>query len=129
MFACVGVALKNAQNADVTLGTCHQRGTAQLLKLYKDARMLNDAQRIAREYCPERLATIAREVASGPHHALVETIAERIAERLRAEWPDRLQRVRVRVAKPRAVPDARTVAIEIDRRYGPAPEPDDRPLS
>ncbi|CUG89196.1 WD40 repeat-containing protein, putative [Bodo saltans] len=35
-----------------------------LLKFYREARMFNDAQRIAREYCPEKLAEIAREVVS-----------------------------------------------------------------
>lgn len=34
-----------------------------LLKFYRDAKMFADAQRIAREYCPEKLAEIAREVA------------------------------------------------------------------
>lgn len=64
----------------------------------------------------DRLAALAREVASERHHALIETIAEKIAARALAVLPPIARRVFVRVAKPGAVPGARTVAVEIWRQ-------------
>lgn len=59
------------------------------------------------------LATICREVVSDRHHDLIETVAERIASRvLRGSTA---QTVEVRVEKPGAVRDCRTVAVEIRR--------------
>lgn len=41
-----------------------------LFKMYRDAKMLNDAQRVARDYCPDRLGDISREVAMSIHDPL-----------------------------------------------------------
>lgn len=62
----------------------------------------------------DSLAQHCREVAAERHHQLIETIAESIASRVLRDG--RIHRVEVRVAKPGAVPDARTVAVEIARR-------------
>ena len=63
----------------------------------------------------ERAANIAREVVGDLHHELVETVAENIADALKAEFAGKLAKVWVRVAKPMAVEGTRTVAIEIER--------------
>ncbi|MCK6546434.1 dihydroneopterin aldolase [Myxococcota bacterium] len=63
------------------------------------------------------LAKIARDVASSRHHELIEAIAEEIAAGVLASLGVRAGRVKVRVAKPGAVPDARTVAVEIWRSH------------
>lgn len=60
------------------------------------------------------LARHCREVVAARHHQLIETIAESIAARVLRD--PRIQRVRVRVAKPGAVPDARSVAVTIERQ-------------
>jgi dihydroneopterin aldolase len=62
----------------------------------------------------DRIAACCREVVASRHHQLIETIAESIAARVLA-IDARVQRAEVRVAKPGAVPDARTVAVEIGR--------------
>jgi dihydroneopterin aldolase len=63
----------------------------------------------------EAAARIAADIATEGHHQLVETVAERIAEQLKATFGPKLGAVRVRVAKPLAVASARRVAIEIRR--------------
>lgn len=73
-----------------------------------------DALSLAIDY--DRVAAAARAVVASQHHALIETIAERIAARVLGEAGPRVRRVFVRVAKPGAVPDARTVAVEIWRQ-------------
>jgi dihydroneopterin aldolase len=62
----------------------------------------------------DRLAAIAREIATSQHHALIETVAEKIAAKILAQFAAATA-VCVRVAKPGAVKDARTVAIELWR--------------
>jgi 7,8-dihydroneopterin aldolase/epimerase/oxygenase len=63
----------------------------------------------------DQVAEICRDVAGERLH-LIETVAERIAARVLAAQPGRIQAVAVRVAKPGAVPGARTVAVEIERK-------------
>lgn len=63
----------------------------------------------------DRAAAIAREVTSSKHHHLVEALAEEIAGGLLDAFAGKLLEVRVRVAKPGAVPDAKSVAVEIRR--------------
>jgi dihydroneopterin aldolase len=60
------------------------------------------------------IARHCREVVAERHHQLIESIAESIAARVLHD--ERVDRVEVRVAKPGAVPDARTVAVEIRRQ-------------
>ena len=59
---------------------------------------------------------IARRVAAIVHAArcrLIETLAEHIAQRLLAEFP--MDRLKIVVHKPAAVPNARDTTIEIER--------------
>lgn len=63
------------------------------------------------------LAKIARDVAASRHHDLIEAIAEKTAAGMLASLGPRASRVFVRVAKPGAVPDARTVAVELWRAH------------
>jgi len=49
------------------------------------------------------------------HYKLVETLAETIASQLKTRFGPRLEKIRVRVAKPRAVLSAQCVLIEIER--------------
>ena len=62
----------------------------------------------------DRIAKVCREVATEQHHRLIETIATQIAERTLAQL-SQVMMVDVRVAKPGAVPDAASVAVEIQR--------------
>lgn len=64
----------------------------------------------------DHIAGACREVVAARHHRLIETIAASIAERVLDD--PRIDRVDVRVAKPGAVPGARTVAVEMTRRRG-----------
>lgn len=63
----------------------------------------------------DRISAICRAVCTRRHHELIETIAENIAQEVRGALGARIQGVEVRVAKPGAVPDARTVAVRIRR--------------
>lgn len=85
------------------------------LALHVDVREAALGQDFRQTVDYERAAALAREVIESGHHKLVETVAESIAARLLAELGPRLERVRVRVAKPHAVPGARAVAVEIER--------------
>lgn len=67
----------------------------------------------------ERVAAIAKDVVESRHHNLIETIAETIAARLLGEFEGQIAQVEIRVAKPRAVPDTDTVAVEIVRAPPP----------
>jgi dihydroneopterin aldolase len=49
------------------------------------------------------------------HYKLVETLAETIAAQLKENFGPKLEKIRVRVAKPRAILSARCVLIEIER--------------
>ena len=61
------------------------------------------------------LAAVCREVCGRGHHRLIEAIAEEIAGMLRERYGPRLGSIEVRVEKPGAVPDARSVAVCIRR--------------
>jgi dihydroneopterin aldolase len=105
---------------DAEIGAfAHERGRKQRLLIdigietdVRDA-AAHDALEWTVDY--DRAAQIAREVALSKHHALIETVAERIASRILDELGARASSVSVRVEKPGAVPDARTVAVEIRR--------------
>lgn len=60
-------------------------------------------------------ASEVRAVVQSGHHQLIESIAESVARRLLLCFQGRVTRVRVRVGKPSALPDARAVAVEIER--------------
>lgn len=58
---------------------------------------------------------VVRRVACSRHHHLLETLAEEIAATLLASFPG-ARAVRVRLAKPGAVPGSAAAGVEIDRR-------------
>jgi dihydroneopterin aldolase len=98
----------------------HEKGVEQ--RLIVDVEMeLQDLVRAAKsddlaatvDY--DRVAAICREVVRSRHHQLIEAVAEEIAARTLA-LDARIDLVTVRVEKPGAVPDARTVRVEITRR-------------
>ncbi len=64
----------------------------------------------------DQAARVVREVVASRHHQLIESIAESVAERLLGDFGSAVQAVRVRVSKPQALADARTVSVEIERR-------------
>lgn len=61
----------------------------------------------------EGVVRAARAVAAEGHTLLVETLAERIAEKALAD--PRVRRVRVSVEKPDAFPDAASVGVVVER--------------
>ena len=63
----------------------------------------------------DRIAALCREVCTAEHHQLIETVADKIAAGVRETFGSRVSGVSIRVAKPGAVPDARTVAVQIHR--------------
>jgi dihydroneopterin aldolase len=71
-----------------------------------------DALEYAQDY--DRAAAIARAVAGTEHHALIETVAEMIAQRMLLDFLG-VDRVFVRVAKPGAIPEAKAASVEIWR--------------
>lgn len=60
------------------------------------------------------LAQACRDVVAARHHRLIEAIAHEVLDRLLETHPA-VDRVWVRVEKPGAVPDAATVAVEMER--------------
>jgi dihydroneopterin aldolase len=99
----------------------HERGIRQRLvidiALETDIAQAAASDLLALSVDYDRAAELARAIVREKHHALIETVAERIAEQLLQELAARVSRVFVRVAKPGAVPDARTVAVEIWRSW------------
>lgn len=73
----------------------------------------SDALEDALDY--DGIAAICRTVVGRQHHQLIETIAESIAREVKATLGARSSGVEVRVAKPGAVPDARSVAVRVRR--------------
>ncbi|MBX2812812.1 MAG: dihydroneopterin aldolase [Myxococcales bacterium] len=73
----------------------------------------SDALEFSLDY--DQVASTCRVVATSQHHQLIETIAEKIAARLHELLGERIREVWVKVAKPGAVPDARSVSVEICR--------------
>ena len=79
----------------------------------RDLRPGGSSDRLADTVDYDRIAAVCRDVVNERHHHLIETVAERIAARLRSEHA--ASAVDVRVEKPGAVPGCRTVAVEIRR--------------
>jgi dihydroneopterin aldolase len=63
----------------------------------------------------DRLAALAKTIATEKHHALIETVANEIAARILIELGKNATSVFVRVAKPSAIPGAKCAAIEVWR--------------
>jgi dihydroneopterin aldolase len=97
----------------------HEHGVKQRLVI--DVAVETDVREAARLDALERsidydaLADACRAVCGQRHHRLIETVAERIAARVLETHGARVSRVSVRVAKPSAVPEAASVAVELSR--------------
>lgn len=99
----------------------HEHGIKQRLVIdlvvETDLRAAGQSDALADAIDYDGLAHVARSVSAARHHELIEAIAEEIAAGILASLGHRAGRVFVRVAKPGAVPDARTVAVEIWRAH------------
>lgn len=105
---------------DAPIGVyAHEKGVLQ--KLIIDLALETDLERAAKSDALEhaidydRLAAIAKKSATEKHHALIETVAQKIAERVLAELGEQVSAVFVRVAKPSAVQGAKCAAVELWR--------------
>ena len=82
-----------------------------------DTRSAAHSERLVDTLDYDRLAECARTIIAARHHNLIETVAERIAALILHQHHGRVRSVTVRVCKPGAVADARTVAVEITREF------------
>jgi dihydroneopterin aldolase len=95
----------------------HEHGTTQPL-VFDVSLDLDPTRRTLRDRLDEvvdydMVAAGVRAVLSAGHVQLVESVAERLATHLLAD--PRVLSVRIRIAKPRAVPGARAAGVEIVR--------------
>ncbi|MGB0820631.1 MAG: dihydroneopterin aldolase [Parvibaculales bacterium] len=94
----------------------HERENKQTIWLTIDAGVLEDSatpEAIGDVVCYEDMCKIATALASDGHIDLVETLAERIADRLMED--PRLVQIRVQIEKPQAIDQAASVGIAISR--------------
>ena len=94
----------------------HERENKQTIWLTIDAGVLEEsasAEAIGDVVCYEDMCKIATALASDGHIDLVETLAERIADRLMED--PRLVQIRVQIEKPQAIDQAASVGIAISR--------------
>lgn len=95
----------------------HERGVEQRLviglSVERDLRPSALSDELSDTVDYDGLAQICRDVVASRHHDLIEAVAEQIASRVLAEHA--VEAVEVRVEKPGAVADCRTVAVEIRR--------------
>jgi dihydroneopterin aldolase len=103
----------------------HEREAPQRIRLNLDLGVEDDGARglsrgavgrdeLSRVVDYEAIATAARQIVASGHVALVETLAERLAEACLLDR--RVRIVRVRVEKLDAIDGAASVGIEIERR-------------
>ena len=81
---------------------------------YSDLRTAGGADALEHAVDYDRISKICRAVATERHHRLIETVATKIAAGV-LEKLAVVKAIDVRVAKPGAVPDAETVAVQIRR--------------
>ncbi len=94
----------------------HERENKQTIWLTIDAGVLEESaspEAIGDVVCYEDMCKIATALASDGHIDLVETLAERIADRLMED--PRLVQIRVQIEKPQAIDQAASVGIAISR--------------
>ena len=97
----------------------HERENKQTIWLTIDAGVLEEsasAEAIGDVVCYEDMCKTATALASDGHIDLVETLAERIADRLMED--PRLVQIRVQIEKPQAIAEAASVGIAISRLRG-----------
>ena len=63
----------------------------------------------------DEVVRLTQEIVQARHYKLVETLAETLAARMKEVFAPKLEQIRICVAKPRALLDARSVQIEITR--------------
>ena len=94
----------------------HERENKQTIWLTIDAGVVEDSatpEAIGDVVCYEDMGKIATALAGDGHIDLVETLAERIADRLMED--PRLVQIRVQIEKPQAIDQAASVGIAISR--------------
>lgn len=94
----------------------HERENKQTIWLTIDAGVLEEsasAEAIGDVVCYEDMCKTVTALASDGHIDLVETLAERIADRLMED--PRLVQIRVQIEKPQAIDQAASVGIAISR--------------
>ena len=94
----------------------HERENKQTIWLTIDAGVLEESatpEAIGDVVCYEDMCKIATALAGDGHIDLVETLAERIADRLMED--PRLVQIRVQIEKPQAIDQAASVGIAISR--------------
>ena len=97
----------------------HEKENKQTIWLTIDAGVLEESatpEAIGDVVCYEDMCNIATSLASDGHIDLVETLAERIADRLMED--PRLMQIRVQIEKPQAIEAAASVGIAISRLRG-----------
>ena len=97
----------------------HERENKQTIWLTIDAGVLEDdatPEAIGDVVCYEDICKVATALAGEGHIDLVETLAERIADRLMQD--PRLVQIRVQIEKPEAIDEAASVGIAISRLRG-----------
>lgn len=94
----------------------HERENKQTIWLTIDAGVLEESatpEAIGDVVCYEDICKLATALATDGHIDLVETLAERIADRLMED--PRLVQIRVQIEKPQAIAQAASVGIAISR--------------
>ena len=94
----------------------HERENMQTIWLTIDAGVLEESatpEAIGDVVCYEDICKLATALATDGHIDLVETLAERIADRLMED--PRLVQIRVQIEKPQAIAQAASVGIAISR--------------
>ena len=114
-------AIRHVFVRDLVISCCigvhrHERTAEQRIRVNLDLavredRDLNDS--LDNVVCYEKMTCGVREIVSGRHIKLVETLAEDIAALCLQDW--RVFSVRVRVEKLDVFPDAASVGVEIER--------------
>ena len=101
----------------------HERDAKQTIWLTIDAGVMEEAslapespETIADVVCYEDICKTVSALATQEHIDLVETLAERIADRLMQDT--RIMQIRVQIEKPEAIAEAASVGIAISRLRG-----------
>ena len=101
----------------------HEREAKQTIWLTIDASVMEDAhnaentpENISDVVCYEDICKTVTALATNEHIDLVETLAERIADRLMQDM--RIMQIRVQIEKPEAITEAASVGIAISRLRG-----------
>ena len=97
----------------------HEKQNKQTIWLTVDAAVLENTdapEDIEDVVCYENICKIATALATEGHIDLVETMAERLADRLMED--PRLVQIRVQIEKPEAIAEAASVGIAISRLRG-----------